>query len=174
MSICVYQYLIIRLYQHSIHHLTPHQSTQTTFANLCLKYFLSIQDALGQSQRKVPFTDFFHPTGLQAEAHFREEDGHHGAPSARLLKVSERWIFWIFDRLNQQRHQLKTVEIMMEIIQMHVWFVDIPKKIVHLNVLHVFLLAKNELTSDISLTFSPSRDQKSGRPWRPYRRNSEA
>lgn len=54
-----------------------------------LENFLSIQDALGQSQRKVPFTDFFHPTGLQAEARFREEDGHYGAPAARLLKVSE-------------------------------------------------------------------------------------
>ena len=70
-----------------LHLISQHKQHSPTYAYV---NFLSIQDALGQSQRKVPFTDFFHPTGLQARfAHFREEDGHHGAPAARLLKVSE-------------------------------------------------------------------------------------
>lgn len=60
-----------------LHLISQHKQHSPTYANV---NFLSIQDALGQSQRKVPFTDFFHPTGLQAEARFREEDGHYGAP----------------------------------------------------------------------------------------------
>ena len=122
-NMCISDYISIssfRLYQHCIHHLTPHQSTQTTFANLCECKFSLHPRCSWPIATESAIHGLLPPDRSPSRSPFprrRWPPRSSLRPTPKGVGICRFFVF--FDRPKQQRHQLKTVEIMMEIIQMH-------------------------------------------------------